>query len=500
VAQDGYRHKSGTCSSFGESREGRWESDLSWHRVYARYQLGQTSLPSASHLRTGPGQGTGQHAHLGPPAVQSGQHGGWPRSNLTSPELRLRSDVPRWTRVVAPAVVGLVVLGGALYSVHLGSTLRFVDERDYYAIAQNLVHGRGYSLDGVNPTAFRPPGYPLFMSLFVALGADVVVLRILNFFMLATSMLLLRRLALTQGNRIGAAIAPMLCAGYVVLFYTAGTLYPQTLAGLLLLATTAVLAEDRLGWLPAGLILGMLFGWLALSVIHFLFSFAVVVVWVLVARTEWKPGTRVASVAVATAVVSLMVGVWLARNERALGAPVLTTNGGITLLHGNSEKAGYNSGASTDISAYAPEDTGLAELQLDRYYQRRAIEFMRRNEGRAIRLYALKVLNWFNYRNDLAQKSESSRGKDMLMFVSYVPLLLLFAARLVLAGRFRVSRLEALLVALYLSNSFAYAIWHTRIRYRLPYDLLLIAVVALFIDNLLERRQPRSKSVRLPQA
>jgi len=396
----------------------------------------------------------------------------------------------RWTRACMAALVGMVVLGGAVYSLRLGSTLRFTDEKDYFAIAGNLVHGRGYSLDGRTPTAFRPPGYPLFLAPFIALGANVVILRVLNFVILAASMLLLYRFVHGRSDWIGAASAPVLCAGYMVLFYTAGTLYPQTLAGLLLVIAMSVLASSKLGWLSSGLLLGLLFGMLVLSVIHFFFSLAVVAIWILVARTEWRPGARLGSVAVMATIAALIVGIWLLRNERALGAPVLTTNAGITLLHGNSEKAGWNSGASTDISAYAPKDTGLTELQLDRYYQRQAIEFIRHNKGRAVRLYALKVLNWFNYRNDLAVRSESSRARDLVMLVTYGPLLLLFITRLLLAGRLRPSRLEILLIALYVANAFAYAVWHTRIRYRLPYDLLLIAIVALFIGSLAAVRRP----------
>jgi hypothetical protein len=392
--------------------------------------------------------------------------------------------VPRWIRTAVFSLAGLVVLGGAVYSLHLGDTLRFTDERDYYAIAQNLVHRRGYSLDGVAPTAFRPPGYPLFLVLFIALGANVVILRFLNFVMLAASVLLLYRFVRARSHWFGAAAAPVLCAGYAVFFYTAGTLYPQTLAGLLLVVAIAVLAGKRLGWLSSGVLLGFLFGWLALSVIHFLFSLAVVAIWMLVARTEWRPVARLGSVAIMLTVAAAIVGGWVLRNERALGVPVLTTNGGITLLHGNSEKAGPNSGASTDISAYVPTDSGLSEVELDAYYRGQAFNFIRHNKGRAIRLYALKVLNWFNYRNDLAVKSESSRARDVLMLVTYGPLLLLLVVRLLLAGRLKPSRLEALLIILYVSNAFAYAVWHTRIRYRLPYDLLLVAVVAIFVGNL----------------
>jgi len=299
-------------------------------------------------------------------------------------------------------------------------------------------------------------------------------------------MLLLYRFVLARSNWLGAVSAPIMCAGYAVLFYTAGTLYSQTLAGLLLVLVIAVLGAGRLNWLGTGLLLGLASGWLAITVVHTLFSLAVIAVWLLAARTEWRWSERMGSVAIMAAGVALVLGLWLVRNQRVLGAPVLTTGGGITLLYGNSDKARWNTGTSIDISTYAPGDSGLSEVELNRYYQEQAFDFIRRNPGRALRLYVLKVLNWFNYRNELAQRSESSRARDILMLVTYGPLLLLFVARLLLAGRMRLSRVELLLAVLYVSNAFAYAVWFTRVRFRLPYDLLLIAVVALFLGNLVQ--------------
>ena len=62
---------------------------------------------------------------------------------------------------VAPIV--LLVAGGA-YSLLLGNTLRFPDEQDYYLLAQNLIAHHSFTLDGVRPTAFRTPGYPLLLA------------------------------------------------------------------------------------------------------------------------------------------------------------------------------------------------------------------------------------------------------------------------------------------------------------------------------------------------
>ena len=38
------------------------------------------------------------------------------------------------------------------------------DAKEYFDIAQNLVTGKGFSIDGIEPTARRAPGYPLFLA------------------------------------------------------------------------------------------------------------------------------------------------------------------------------------------------------------------------------------------------------------------------------------------------------------------------------------------------
>ncbi|HEX7572883.1 MAG TPA: hypothetical protein VF514_07295, partial [Bacteroidota bacterium] len=37
------------------------------------------------------------------------------------------------------------------------------DDIDYVALGKSLAHGDGYQIDG-HPTAYRPPGYPLFLA------------------------------------------------------------------------------------------------------------------------------------------------------------------------------------------------------------------------------------------------------------------------------------------------------------------------------------------------
>lgn len=42
------------------------------------------------------------------------------------------------------------------------------DAKEYYEIAQNLVAGKGFSIDGIEPTARRSPGYPIFLASIIA--------------------------------------------------------------------------------------------------------------------------------------------------------------------------------------------------------------------------------------------------------------------------------------------------------------------------------------------
>src|SRR4051794_8621874 len=77
-------------------------------------------------------------------------------------------------------LVLVMFLGGAAYALHLGNTLLYPDERDFFALATNLAHSGRFTIDGRTPTAYRAPGYPLLLAIFVAVGASVRLLRIVN--------------------------------------------------------------------------------------------------------------------------------------------------------------------------------------------------------------------------------------------------------------------------------------------------------------------------------
>ncbi|MGC8782911.1 MAG: ArnT family glycosyltransferase [Armatimonadota bacterium] len=367
--------------------------------------------------------------------------------------------------------------------MRLGNALRFSDERDYWTIASHLTEQGMYSLDGLRPTAYRPPGYPLWLALLQRLGGGVQAARILNYILLAGTVLLLFALLRHVHSERAGAIAALLVCVYPVLFYTAGTLYPQTLIGFLLVAWVYLLFVNLN--LPRAALAGILMGWLVLTAPTMLFVLAAAVPWL------WKRPSGVWLLLTIFLCAGACVGVWTVRNYLAFGAFIpFSTNSGINLLLGNSPKATAWSGVNTDISAYAERARGLSEWQRDAFYRREAVRFIVENKDRAFMLYLHKLMHHFHFRNRLATRAESSPLRDWLMLVTYYPLLALALLRLALRRRYPLSPLEMYLLALYLLEAMIQAMFFTRIRFRLPFDLLLIAVDASFLNSLIKAYAP----------
>lgn len=380
----------------------------------------------------------------------------------------------------------LLIVAGSMYSVRLGGSLRFSDERDYWAIATHLTESGMYSLDGTKPTAYRPPGYPLWLVMVRWLGGGVVVARVTNYALLAATVLLLFALLRhTHSERAGAVAALLVCC-YPVLFYTAGTLYPQTLTGFLLVAFVYLLFVKPN--LLRAILAGVAMGWLTLTVPTLLFVLFAAI------PLLWKRSSGKLLLLTMVLPTSICIGVWTVRNYLVLRAFVpFSTNSGVNLLLGNSPKATAESGVNTDISAYAERASGLSETQRDAFYRREAVRFIMENKGKAIVLYIQKALHHFHYRNRLATRTESSPLRDLLMLVTYYPLLALALLRLAMRRRYPMSPLERYLLALYLLDALIQAVFFTRIRFRLPFDLLLIALDALFLSYLTGSVSPSSK-------
>ena len=391
------------------------------------------------------------------------------------------------------ALCAVVFIAAAGLSVFSGNMLRYPDEREYHQLALNLASGRGYVNEQAQPTASRPPGYPLLLALIYRLWERPLAAKLVNACALALTALVLSRLALAIQPGIGGMLAPALVLCYPLFTYTAGTLYPQTIGTLLFVASLFLIVR-RGSWKTAALA-GALFGFLILVIPSFLLLLPVVAAYVPISPSPLPApaghfgdpqsanrnpsGWRQTILFIVSA--ALVIAPWTIRNFIRFNAFIpVSSNSGINLLLGNSPNTRPNSGVNVDISDYERQTAGMTEVEKDRFFKQSAVTWIRGHPGAALRLYFQKVAGYFNYRNELYTRSESSHGRDAVMFLTYYPVLAAGVLRLCLFRRFPISRPELFLAALYLGNALLSAFFFTRIRFRVPFDAILIALAALF--------------------
>lgn len=404
----------------------------------------------------------------------------------------------RWLQVVV-GLSFLTSLTAAGLATRAGSTVSFADEQDYLSLGTNLAGGLGFTMDGVHPTAFRPPGFPAFLSVIATVRPELTSLRVGNALLAGLVVFLGSLLAKRILNGSAAAVTAVALLASPVAIYTATKLYPQTLAACLLLGgLLAVLAVEhatgarpRVGW---SVVAGLCLSGLTLTVPNHGVTLVVVVIW-LAARLK-----RSALGVVGVLLVAFLVpiGAWTVRNYSVFDRVVpVSTNGGINLLLGNSEHAGFSTGVNVDISRYIDEAhrRDLDEVEVDQFFQEQAIDWIRENPTDAARLYVGKFLNTFSVQQEFATRERApSKAQTLVIAVAYLPLLALFLLRHVAVRRVPLRRGELLLIGAFWTNAFVAALAFTRIRFRVPVDPLMTVIAVVYLVESIDAYVNRDRS------
>jgi 4-amino-4-deoxy-L-arabinose transferase-like glycosyltransferase len=395
--------------------------------------------------------------------------------------------------IYVTAIVLLILIAGWIYSNQLGDTLRYWDEEEYFIYVKNYLSTHIFTYDGVHPTAMRPPGYPFLLMSLGAIGANRLILRMVNFLALTGSVLLIYSWLKEQSDAKTGVIGVGMIVLYPVLFYAAGTFFPQTVGAFLFLLTLYIILKKPIRLWQVG-IAGLVYGGLILTIPTFTFGIPLIGLWLGWRERAW----RNALIFLTTTV--LVIGIWTIRNYRVFDTFVfVTTDSGFNFLMGNAPETTPNSGLTIDFNKYVNEAVGLDEVQADVFYRSKAFQFIIGNKNQAFLLYISKLLNYFNFRNEMLTQGESSSLRDIVMLAGYGSLLLLVIARIICFRQFRFFDWEIFLLLFYLFSAFVYAIFFTRIRFRLPFDYLIIIVDALFLRNIVVRWFERWKSRRIIQ-
>jgi hypothetical protein len=394
-------------------------------------------------------------------------------------------------KIILVVVIFIEALSLGLIS---GNNLRYPDEKDYHELAMRLVP-HGYTNVELQPTAYRPPGYPFFLSMLYQLHKFPVIAKVANAIALIIAAWVLSMMA-SESSQTGAVISLLLLACYPLIPYAASTLYPQILGGTLFIVVIFLLKRSEASH-AISLIIGLLFGILILCIPAFMPLLPLILFWLIFGGSRSiRQKLLVSCLIIAGA--SCIILPWTARNYMQFKAFIpVSTNSGVNLLLGNSENTKANSGVNVDISRYYIVAISSNEVERDTIYKQKAIEWITNNPVPALKLYILKVLNYFNFRNELFVKSESSIRRDATLFITYYPLLLISILRLLYTKRYPITRSESLLYLLYFGNAFISAIFFTRIRMRIPFDFLLICIDALFLGRLMDSFRKSQNTMKL---
>lgn len=403
-------------------------------------------------------------------------------------------------RPLAYLVALLAVLAASAVIVMSGDVVRSNDEVAFMAIAGNIVSEGMFAETPGQPTAYRAPGPVFLVTPVVALGGGLVEARLFNAVIFGLGLVALFHLVRRHASPLAALFAVCMVPLWPVALFAATTLYPQTLAATLLVLTIWMVDRLRDGpSLGRAVVAGLACGALVLTTPVVLLLFPLLLIWLIHVSPRWLPHA-----VIFCAVSGGLVSSWTVRNYFAFDAFVpVATSSGYNLLAGNAPNARYNTSLNVRFPEYVyAEITGKTEVERNDIMTEAAFREIANDPGRFVRLYAAKFAHWFHFSNRLLSDEVLEDGaapvpvgaREVILFVTYAlvimgPLLI----RLALLRRHPFRRIELLFLAFWIGAGLVYALFFTRVRFRLPFDWLIIASNAMFLAAIAENWLARAR-------
>ena len=363
------------------------------------------------------------------------------------------------------------------------------DELAYLAISDSLRSGLG-AVDNWGNRAMYNVGYPLLIvfPLAAVFGPDLLFVRLGNALLGTVSVLLTYFVAAEVG---GGRNARLFAAALVAIYlpasiYATYILKENLLAPLVLATAWCALRLSRERSLGLVCTCGALVGLIALvGNAALTFGGAVVL------AIHFGPGTPRAKVAsfVLIAGVAVLVSLpWLVRNAKAIGAPVLNTNGGFNLYIGN------NPAATGEFISIAETPAGadweifrlqVGELEASNALRSQALRWIREHPAEFAILTAKRAMLFWRppvHRG----KGDMSRAETLLRFVwvmQYVFIVALAAAAVTSSrtGPRRTISILACGIFLYFG---VHTVFYVVVRYREPIMPILCVLAALTMERI----------------
>ena len=245
-----------------------------------------------------------------------------------------RENLTKSMRVgyLAAGIFALSLIIRLIANSYLSDTLHAPlsgDEPTYVNIALNLLSGSGYSMNGVDPTAFRAPGYPLFLVVVLFLtGKSLLLARIVNILIGSATVVVVLLAGEKMFDRTTALIASLLLSIYPVFVGISGELISDTLFVFLMCAFLLMMAmagdNARSPWTMLGA--GLFLGWALVTRAELIVFFPFLVVW---SYYHFRKSGAVGRVLIFLLLPAMCFAVpWVYRNYQMYGKFTMTTGVG----------------------------------------------------------------------------------------------------------------------------------------------------------------------------
>jgi 4-amino-4-deoxy-L-arabinose transferase-like glycosyltransferase len=348
------------------------------------------------------------------------------------------------------------------------------DSGGYREIANSLLNGGHYRLNG-HPTAYRTPGYPLFLAGLFELSRGTMFVALCQAILGSATCAVLASASNHLAGRRAAWMAGIISACYPEFVFWTGYVTTETLY--VLVIALSLLSLARLIEEPTrsrGLVVGVVLG-AAVLVRPIALELAGVLAIYGIARPRW----RVAA-ATAVATTALLLAPWVIRNELVMHTPVITTETGETLYQGDSSGTDAGAGGYLSVTEYKPLHLrGLSEVQQSDHYQSAAVHWILHHPGRVVSLMPHKLWNMWR-----PTYSHPSTMEALVTYATNPLLVLLGITGLVLERR---TRFGLLLIAFVGYHLVFHALVFGIIRFRLPVEAGLVIAAGATVSYLIDR-------------
>jgi 4-amino-4-deoxy-L-arabinose transferase-like glycosyltransferase len=201
------------------------------------------------------------------------------------------------------------------------------DEVDYLQLAESIRLTQSYALDSI-PTAYRPPGYPVFIAGIMAVIPSVTLVLCIQALLETITCFLLYRLGSTVLNQSAGLTAMSIWAFLPGSILMPGLLLSESLFTTLLIGILTLWTSAPRWNLFGGILLGI--GILIKP--QFVLLAALWIMWRLFNK-QWRDALTVALLA------GIILAPWIIRNGMVFGEPAITTSGGVNFWIGNNPEA-----------------------------------------------------------------------------------------------------------------------------------------------------------------